>query len=315
VLLDNTVVIIRSVGERTESLCYQLATKQVPAANVVVIHERPFVQAVARGFEIGLDYNLPWTLCLDADYLLATGTIAKLVTAAEKHDENVFKVQGESLDKFFGGPVWAGGHHLYRTSLLRKARQFLPFNEETLRPETCVLREMKKIGHPLLQLEAVSGLHAYEQYYRDIYRQMSVRAHKHRSYVPYFLQHFQKLVAQDDDYKAATLGLIGGLANEELPAIDITTFPAAEVDNLLQVWGLREKKALDVSACEGYVEQTIESFVPSPEYLDMRERMMHSKADSKSGTVKRSLAPPVTRLLRYLASFWKQTLNNNHIVA
>lgn len=304
-MLDNVTVVIRSVGERTESLCYQLVTKQVPAENVLIIHEVPFVQAVAKAFEIGLDYNLSWTFCLDADYLLATGAIAKLVTAAEKCDNSIFKVQGESLDKFFGGPVWVGGQHLYRTSLLRKAQQFLPFDVKTVRPETYVLREMEKIGHPLLQTEDVSGLHSYEQYYRDIYRQMFVRAHKNRSYVPYFLRRFQKLVAQDDDYKVATLGLTGGLAKEEPPDVDIAAFSAAEINNLLQAWGLQEKKALDSSACQGYVEQIIESFVPSPEYLEMRERMMYSKADSRSGTIKHILAFHVARLLRYLANLWK----------
>lgn len=47
--VTNVAVIVRSSGERTEQLCVRLVKQQVPEEHVVVIHERPFSQALVRG--------------------------------------------------------------------------------------------------------------------------------------------------------------------------------------------------------------------------------------------------------------------------
>lgn len=272
-ICSDVTVVIRSAGERTEALCKKLVFKQVPSENVVCIHETPFIKALAKSFEVGIERGLPWTLCLDADYLLMKGAILRLVDTFKRCGDNVFKLQGETMDKFFGGPVLAGGHHLYRTALLPVAQEFLPFGSETGRPESAVLVKMTQIGHPLHQLSEVSGMHDYQQYYRDIYRKMCVRAHKFRSYLMYFLKRFQQLAPQDDDYKVALLGLIDGLAQEEAPKLDVTEFPPDEIESRLRVWGLCEKEPLNESVHEDDVERIIKNFVPSKEFLEMKKRM------------------------------------------
>ena len=174
----DVTAIVRSVGERTETACYNLLAEQVPAENIVIINEVPFSAAVAKTFQVGIERGLPWTLCIDADVLLRYGAVNDLLAIAAQADKNVFEIQSNILCKFFGGPRQAG-NHIYRTSLLNKALDCIP-KTEVIRPETNTIKQMAARGFPRLEIKKLTiGLHDYEQYYVDIYRKAFVQAHKH----------------------------------------------------------------------------------------------------------------------------------------
>ena len=174
-MTSDVLVVIRSSGERTEEACCHLLSRQVPDENIVIIHEVPFEAVVAKTFTLGSERGLRWTLAVDADVLFADEAVAKLMAIAEKADENVFEIQGQTLDKFFAGPRPAG-HHLFRTSLFAKALAHVPQEGVSLRPESFVMKKMASTGYPWLQEELIVGLHDHEQYYRDIYRKSFVQA-------------------------------------------------------------------------------------------------------------------------------------------
>lgn len=272
--VENVTVVLRSCGERTEKLCYQILAQQVPAENIVVIHEHPFAKALDRSFEVGLDFGLPWTLCIDADVLLREGAVATLLKRMKEADEHVFEIQGKMLDKFFGGPMPAG-NHLYRTSLLDRARRFVPFDDRTLRPETYVIKEMAKEGYPWLQTEDVLGSHDYEQYYKDIYRKMFVRSRKLGRHIPYLMRYCEQMAVYDDDYKVGLLGLTANLDVQSL--LDAKSF-ATEINALLEEEGFQEKEPLNVTAIERFPDKAIENFVPSPEFLHYQATALSSGA-------------------------------------
>lgn len=133
-LQDNVTVIIRSVGERTTGLCLDLIREQVISENIYLIHEIPFSQAVRRTFEIGQENDLPWTLAVDADILLAANSIKKLISLAEKEDGLIFKFNGRFVDKLFLSARHAGVH-LYPTKFCEIAIRNKP-KEESIRPES-----------------------------------------------------------------------------------------------------------------------------------------------------------------------------------
>ena len=212
--VTNVAVIIRSVGERTEALCTHLVKQQVPESHVVVIHERPFSQAVRRSFEIGLDFGLDWTLCVDADLLVRDNAINRLVTSIEWNNESALGGNGCLIDKLMGYKRNAGPH-LYRTFLLEEALNLIPSSEVTLRPEAYLHAVMAERRHPWIQIKDTLSLHAYEQYYRDIYRVMVVRTQKSKYRVVKLMRRAKDYSHIDKDFLVTLWGLRVGLVTSE----------------------------------------------------------------------------------------------------
>jgi hypothetical protein len=221
-LHKKATVIIRSVGERTEKLCRELILAQgIPTENLFLIKEAPFSAALRKSFEIGIANGLPWTLCNDADVLLRPGSIEKMLSIAESHDQAILEFQGLVIDKFFGGPR-AGGPHLYRTNLIIKAMEYFEVTRDKIRPETVLLNTMKSKGYPWLSLPEVFGLHDSFQYYKDIYRKCFVFAHKHQALRDLFLSIWSMQVSQDRDFQVAFMGFSAGNCYNQKVVIDST---------------------------------------------------------------------------------------------
>ena len=161
------IAVIRSVGERTESECARLLP-----CEAVVIHEKPFVSAVRRCFEIGIDSGEDWLLTVDADVLTHPGAVEALLEDAG----DSFQCQGRVDDKL-SGTVRDGGHRLYRIDFLPIALRML---RDAVRVETDVVLRMDAEGYPRRKSRVVCGKHDYEQWYRDLYRKGGQHAKKFR---------------------------------------------------------------------------------------------------------------------------------------
>ena len=220
-LNDLASIVIRSTGERTEFLCKELVLEQgISEENITVIRKTPFSLALQASFKTGITSNKPWTLCLDADVLLRSNSIQEMVCFAEQQGPSIFEVRGLVLDKFFGGPR-QGGIHLYRTSLLHKAIEVIPLEQNNIRPEQNTLRVMKTLGFPWRWSRYVVGVHDFEQFYADIYRKCFVHAHKHKHYAEIFISYWPQQTKNDYDYKVALKGFVDGLDYEGDVHIDI----------------------------------------------------------------------------------------------
>ena len=261
----NVTVIIRSVGERTESLCRSLVSQQVPEDSIAVVREAPFSAALVESFQVGIKRGLPWTLCLDADILLRPDAIEDLLHAAQGIEDNVCEIQGLVLDKFFGGPR-VGGPHLYRTSLLPRVLDLIPKAGCDLRPETYALEQMKGLGNPWRQIPIVLGLHDFEQYYRDIFRKSFVQAHKHPDFTHLFVKYWRRMAVKDNDYQVALWGLAAGIAQVNDVRIDVrqTLSDAAEC---LSRHGWEEKPCISEDELSAErIERIIAEFDEAEEY-------------------------------------------------
>jgi len=244
--LSNVAVIIRHCEERTLEYCKLLVSDQIDSDKIVVINEAPFSKAVRRTFEIGMDFNLPWTLAIDADILIKKGACREFILRAEKEDENVFSFNCKSLDKFFSYPRY-GGPHLYRTSLLKYAIKNFP-NQEYIRPESKI-GEILNLKHNFsnINYEDVFCLHDYEQWYRDIYRKTFVHAKKMgKKQIESFIKYWTSNMRNDNDFKVAIAGLYHGLSSQERISIDIRSLPNNYRNNRI-LSDLEEKKPLDLN--------------------------------------------------------------------
>ena len=264
---SNVAVIIRSVGERTEALCRHLVEQQVSPEHVVVIHERPFSKAVQRSFEIGLDFRLDWTLCVDADVLLREDGIQMLVEEASKLPESTFTFSGCMIDKLLGHSR-PGGGHLYRTRHCQKALEFIEESDAQIRPETYVKVRMREHGiQGVVDDKLIIGIHDFEQYYVDIYRKAIVYARKHKRKMQYGVKIWERLADTDLDYRIALWGFRIGQSFDGVVSINRDVFPD-EINTLLRLSRVEEKHPLTGSTWNHQLPESIIShYLPPQEFV------------------------------------------------
>lgn len=253
--VDDVVVVIRSANERTGSLCKELAVRQVPAERVVVIRERPFSAALRRAFEVGLDFGLKWTICLDADVLLSKDALRKMVAAAESEQSSIFGATGFVLDKFYGSKN-RGGPHMYRTALFRKALPMLVHASVSLRPETHVKLAMNERGHEWATVDDLLGIHDFEQFYCDIYRKMIVRARKSSQNAARLLERAVAQSTVDTDFLVGAWGLRVGMERRDTVELDAEQW-TGEARTLLIANGIAEKSELVANDHRGLADSIL----------------------------------------------------------
>lgn len=211
-LLNNVTIIIRSVNERTEPLCREFIEKQgISGNNIFVIHEKPFSKAMKVGYNTGLENDLKWTYCIDADTLFRKGAIEDMLKIAESESEEVFGLSGKLLDKLFARKRYVG-NHLFKTEFLNKMiENIADYKNEQIRPETHAKRQLKKSGLRWARKQIVLGLHDFEQNYYDIARKAYVYSHKHFTHLGDLISLWRYYSESDDDFKAALFGASFGL--------------------------------------------------------------------------------------------------------
>jgi len=169
-------IVIRACGERTEKKCIELAEKQ---GKVHVIREVPFGEAVKKTYEYGIQINQKWLPVIDADVLLYDGVLERAIrelnAVRARTGKNIFCLDGKTKDKIMMTTRRAGVH-IYNTSLLRRAIQYIDYNH--IKPESTVRRKMALRGLKTHVGKIVFGLHDYEQYYKDLWRKSVCQTQK-----------------------------------------------------------------------------------------------------------------------------------------
>ena len=223
--INKVTVIIRSVGERTTNLCERLILSQnIPKENLFIVQERPFSKAMKVSYQTGIDNNLPWTFCVDADVLLREGSIIDLLNKIEKKPDNTLGISGEVLDKLWGKKRTAG-NHLFKTEFLHKMIENIrPYHDESIRPESDVIKKLNKNGLLFEKCDQFIGLHDYEQSYLDIARKAYTHSQKHPQHLNEFYSYWAIASKNDRDYEVALFGLSRGITHSGDLKIDVNLF-------------------------------------------------------------------------------------------
>ncbi|MEX2601282.1 MAG: hypothetical protein WD355_06515 [Balneolaceae bacterium] len=285
-LEDNLTLVIRSVHERTESLCRDLLLEQgVPERNIHVIHETPFSKAMEVSYRIGLDEERPWTWCLDADVLLHGKAVEEMMSAAGRAPDHVFGLSGKLLDKLFGG--WrAVGNHLFRTSSLEQMISHIAeYETEGIRPESDAKSKLEANGLEWQKINLPIGLHDYEQHYTDIARKSYVHARKHVIHLDELAERWIRNSAADADYKAALIGLSRGLADFGKIKIDVEKYEDLRKE-VIQTLGEKgtEPSDFQVGSCsdvQAVISSETKDTGPAPVFQGKHEKIYKEAFNSR----------------------------------
>lgn len=207
--MSNISVVIRSVGERTESLCRDLLIRSL-GVEPTIINERPFAKSLEKGLLYGIEKDKKWTLCTDADLLVDLDGLNRLIQYAESTKDSVFKITPQFFDKFFDD-YREGGVHLYRTKYLKEALDYIPSEGLDLRPETHMLTRMRRIGYDFERPPIIIGVHDFDQYYKDIFRKGYVHSHKWVNRLSELVPMWREKAKKDADFRVLLTGVAAGL--------------------------------------------------------------------------------------------------------
>jgi len=271
-MINNLTVIIRSSGERTFSYCKKLLILQVPEEHIAVVEEAPFSAALKKSLQIGIEKGRKWTLCIDADVLVKTGSISCLMESAENADDNIFEIQGLVLDKFF--PILRpAGNHLCRTALMEMAIECIPGEGTSLRPETDMLNEMSANGYPWQQIDLIVGTHDFKQNYSDIYKKCFLQAHKHTWIVSSVEKYWDSKKNEDNDFLVALLGVRSGKIYNKDVFVDRNFFNR-ETNDVLTLMKIKEKQPIST---EEFLASSVDEIFNAQNYNAYLNKKLQSR--------------------------------------
>jgi hypothetical protein len=209
-MINETLCIVRSIGEATEVNCQNLLVDNgFPIEQTIILNEKPFAKSIHVSFLKAIELKYKYLLIIDADVLLRKDNIHELFNHV---DDNVFVVQGMIID-YITNEVRSAGNHLYNVKHLPFALNFLDINTSLVRPECDLILKMSQLGYKYIVTSSLIGIHDYYQDPNDIYRKSYLHAIKHSSKI---IKILEIIKIRDDSYTNPVInGIISGLFNTE----------------------------------------------------------------------------------------------------
>lgn len=206
---DDILVVIRSVGERTEKLCeFSVLQNGISKENIVYVKNiSPFSKALKEGYKLAIEYGKKYTFFIDADMVVLPNTLSVMIEAMERLPNKIFFMNPLAYD-YLSGLIIRNGPRLYRTSYLQVAIRLIQDESVSLRPETFVVKRMRRLGYRSIDFDYPSALHEFEQYRKDIFRRVITRYFKSSSTTREYLKsRFEKLRKTNLDFEVAHLAI------------------------------------------------------------------------------------------------------------
>lgn len=300
--MSDSVVVIRSVEERTEQACLDIVRAQVGADTPVhIVRNKPFAEAHVESMRLAVHSATKWALFLDADVLLRRNAIPDMLDEANAIPGPFYMLNFQVLDRGFDGPAY-GGVHLYSVAHLRSALQLTETIYDVQRPESHLCIEMAHRARvPSLRSARLVGLHGYEQFYTDLYRTTFVRAVKFARHTNYLLRLYRSRYESDSggdfEYRVMLWGLLDGMiyrgSNSQAP-LDKAQYEDKALA-VLALLGLRERGTF---SSEGYpIDQIINGHVPNEHYHEIAGHVCPA-GDIAVGVPDRSMRRLIRRIVR-----------------
>ena len=269
-------VVIRSIGERTEQLCYESIVQCIEKDDIFFVrNEFPAYNAYLKTFDIFLSKQSDWCLALDADVILQQDWIIKFQHCIMNNDTSKkFAVHFKVLDKNTQGLLYRGVH-FYNHVFIGLAKLFIEcnktiYNSEQLRAAVNNHRLYTKLESSLdiyfhtlgierIFSEEIIGWHGFEQYCNEIFRQYAVRALRDPEFIHTHTDIHNKKkagMALDGEELAAYLG------DEYFEMIqDKKSLPEMQqaIARKLSEFGVKEKQPLLLSLHDFYADHKIDA--------------------------------------------------------
>lgn len=270
-MIKDLIVIVRSVGERTENACLDIVQSQLNSEKQAhLVKGKPFSEAHMNSIQIALDSKANWALFLDADVLLRNDALEIIVQEAKKIAEPFFQLNFRILDRGFGGESY--GVHFYSTKYFEHALKYKEVAFVAQRPEFAICRELAvHEGIPSITSKISVALHGYQQYYIDLYRTTFVRAIKYSRHLEYMFRLYKEgyIGVENDDFDMRFMfwglvdGMIYGYEHDTAPLN--REFYTEKIHHIYSILNVQEKGEFFIE--EGYVESVFNTYKPSALYL------------------------------------------------
>jgi hypothetical protein len=168
-------VVIRSVGERTEGLCFDACKQAVDEKDIVIIRGVfPASKAYQQMFTTALSRKWRWFLGVDADVVMTSDWLEIAKRRREDFSSREWLVFGLGMEDKWLGRVDRGNHFYNGRHVQEALRTLQTKTAGRLKPESDICRVLKYYN-PFFKDE-MAGYHGYEQYYRDIFYTFWLRA-------------------------------------------------------------------------------------------------------------------------------------------
>ncbi len=206
---NNTIVIVRSIGERTETKSIERLEKIFGKKNIYLIkNTTPLIDASKKTFELALKSDKKWALVVDCDVFFFKDKIFIFIKNAKnltKKDKLAFCFQGKLFDKFsLQGRMT--GFYLYYLPNLKYKNEFYNICKNKIRPEACIRDNIEKQGFNAYESSNMVGIHDYFQNRRDIVKKSILHCKKNDIETALWTKNWQELASRDEDFKYALLG-------------------------------------------------------------------------------------------------------------
>lgn len=210
---SSLTIIIRASGESTVSSLEKQLNNQVKAEDYLHIMDElvGFEEKLKNGFDLALSINNDFSVFIDGDILLQDNALKRIREMIPLLRDGDLGFGLRLWDQFYDSPKYRG-LHVYRTSLLSKALDYIPDSGETLRPESFMKKRMWKLGHPWRNdiSRYVVGIHDYYQKPSDIYYKFLIRSKRSQEDITLLKSKFRDQT-NNNDFKIALRGLEDGV--------------------------------------------------------------------------------------------------------
>jgi hypothetical protein len=265
-------IYVRSIGERTESLCIDSCSQYVDPKDIHILRNYfPSYKVYKEMFLNALKSDYEWFLAIDADVVLLPKWYKLVIKRIETVDsKNTFKFTFKVYDPIYDDLIDRGNHvynnahtrlalnalkkHIYISKLPKLFKRF--FNPGYyLKPETSLRLRLLET-HNLLNFSypEVIGIHGAEQYFHEIFRTFLIRSKRNPGWIKKhdFLQRKsrQKLLEQNElDRYVANLGWHYG-TNYDVDDIDARD--SSVYKKVLKEFKVQERGKLKMTLGEFY---------------------------------------------------------------
>lgn len=239
--------IIRTIGERTEEVCYELAKMQCqPGENITILREPTHAGAIGKTIETGMDSAADWVIVLDSDMLLLPGGMSLVRKELSSCDDSVFFLDAAVFDKLFR--IKRVGVKAYRRTTLENIYDVFSEikDEPNLKIEKAMLKRFQERNTHLTMAFPTTtvALHDFYQYYKDLYRKTYLYATRTPAWNEGAIKLWRKWSSKDDDYLVMLKGLEDAQNERRQLTNSVRDFEPDELAERIEKLGLKEKGPL-----------------------------------------------------------------------
>lgn len=238
--------IVRSVGERTESVCVHLLKLQIQDCDTIsVIREPSHAKAIEKTYTLGIESMADWVIAVDADVLFLPDAVSQIRKELDSCADDVFVINSAVFDKIYSMKRWAGVH-VYRRAMLEELHDvFRKIKDKpNLKIETAAIKELQKKNKQSLFSKNIVGTHDFRQFYKDIYRKAYLNTIRNPGNIKRAYINWLKKSSFDADYLVMLKAMEDALAESRQLSNSINDFNTTELTERMNDIGLVEKPPL-----------------------------------------------------------------------